>query len=276
MKYHIGLISKLLGLSAGGIRLYERGGIVRSQREGDGGYRFYERPDIVSLMLAMSYRGCGFTLGEAEALVNTDDPDFVAESLRRREEKLEAEIRRKKLILERMRENRRMIENAPSEFGRVELRERPAFYRLEFMRGGDLILRPEDYSLFRKWRELSPFVFPSLRGNWEKFLRDGLDENVAGLGLMESDAKLLGAERIALADRLDAVRQRVEFDALGGMRIEGRFPLISASYLEPLKEYAEREKLTVAGDPVSHTFLSINRNGGGIRYRVMWLPVAEA
>ena len=54
MKYHIGLISKLLGLSAGGIRLYERGGIVRSQREGDGGYRFYERPDIVSLMLAMS------------------------------------------------------------------------------------------------------------------------------------------------------------------------------------------------------------------------------
>ena len=60
------------------------------------------------------------------------------------------------------------------------------------------------------------------------------------------------------------------------MRIEGRFPLISASYLEPLKEYAEREKLTVAGDPVSHTFLSINRNGGGIRYRVMWLPVAEA
>lgn len=169
MKYHIGLISKLLGLSAGGIRLYERGGIVRSQREGDGGYRFYERPDIVSLMLAMSYRGCGFTLGEAEALVNTDDPDFVAESLRRREEKLEAEIRRKKLILERMRENRRMIENAPSQFGRVELRERPAFYRLEFMRGGDLILRPEDYSLFRKWRELSPFVFPSLRGNWEKF-----------------------------------------------------------------------------------------------------------
>ena len=272
MKYHIGLISKLLGLSAGGIRLYERGGIVRSQREGDGGYRFYERPDIVSLMLAMSYRGCGFTLGEAEALVNTDDPDFVAESLRSREEKLEAEIRRKKLILERMRENRRMIENAPSEFGRVELCERPAFYRLEFMRGGDLILRPEDYSLFRKWRELSPFVFPSLRGNWEKFLREGLDENVAGLGLMESDAKLLGAERIAgrgiYYPPCPCIR--------AVMRIEGRFPLISASYLEPLKEYAEREKLTVAGDPVSHTFLSINRNGGGIRYRVMWLPVAEA
>ena len=213
-----------------------------------------------------------FARGEAEALVNTDDPDFVAESLRRREEKLEAEIRRKKLILERMRENRRMIENAPSEFGRVELRERPAFYRLEFMRGGDLILRPEDYSLFRKWRELSPFVFPSLRGNWEKFLREGLDENVAGLGLMESDAKLLGAERIAgrgiYYPPCPCIR--------AVMRIEGRFSLISASYLGPLKEYAEREKLTVTGDPVSHTFLSINRNGGGIRYRVMWLPVAEA
>ena len=110
MKYHIGLISKLLGLSAEGIRLYERGGIVRSRREGGGGYRFYERPDIVSLMLAMSYRGCGFTLGEAESLVNTDDPSFVAESLRRREEGLEAEIRRKQMILARLRENRERIE----------------------------------------------------------------------------------------------------------------------------------------------------------------------
>lgn len=164
MKYHIGLISKLLGLSAAGIRLYERGGIVRSRREGEGAYRFYERPDIVSLMLAMSYRGCGFTLGEAESLVNTDDPGFVVESLRRREKGLEAEIRRKEMILERLRENRARIEKAPAEFGRVDLRERPAFYRLEFMRGGDLILQPEEYSLFRKWRELAPFVFRRCAG----------------------------------------------------------------------------------------------------------------
>lgn len=261
----------MLGLSAAGIRLYERGGIVRSRREGEGSYRFYERPDIVSLMLAMSYRGCGFTLGEAESLVNTDDPEFVVESLRRREKGLEAEIRRKEMILERLRENRARIEKAPLEFGRVELCESPAFYRLEFMRGGDLILRPEDYSLFRKWRELAPFVFPSLRGNWEKFLREGKDENAAGLGLMESDAKLLGAEKLASRGIFYAPRLCLR----AVMRIEGRFPLISASYLEPLKEFAERERLSVAGDPVSHTFLSINRNGGGMRYRLIWLPVEK-
>lgn len=271
MKYHIGLISKLLGLSAEGIRLYERGGIVRSRREGEGSYRFYERPDIVSLMLAMSYRGCGFTLGEAENLINTDDPGFVSESLLRREKGLEAEIRRKEMILERLRENRAMIEKAPSEFGRVELIERPAFYRLEFMRGGELILRPEDYPVFRKWRELAPFVFPSLRGNWEKFLREGKDENAAGLGLMESDAKLLGAEDIAAR----GIFYRPCPCLRAVMRIEGRFPLLSASYLEPLKEYADQEGFAVTGDPVSHTFLSINRNGGGMRYRLVWLPVEK-
>lgn len=272
MKYHIGLISKLLGLSAAGIRLYERGGIVRSRREGEGAYRFYERPDIVSLMLAMSYRGCGFTLGEAESLVNTDDPGFVVESLRRREKGLEAEIRRKEMILERLRENRARIEKAPAEFGRVDLRERPAFYRLEFMRGGDLILQPEEYSLFRKWRELAPFVFPSLRGNWEKFLREGKDENAAGLGIMESDVKLLGAEK--LAARGEYFPACLCLRAV--MRIEGRYPVISASYLEPFKECAEREGLSVTGDPVSHTFLSINRNGDGMRYRLIWLPVEKS
>lgn len=270
MKYHIGLISKLLGLSAGGIRLYEKGGIVRSRREGEGGYRFYERPDIVSLMLAMSYRGCGFSLREAEELVNTDDPEIVAASLRCREEKLEAEIRRKEMILARLRENREMIERAPSELGRVEYRVRPALYRLEFMRGGDLTLRPEDFPLFRKWRELSPFVFPLLRGSWERFVREGRDENATGLGLTEDDAKMLGAEKLAKRGEYYPACRCLR----AVVRVEGLFPFLPVSYLEPFREYAERERLKVTGDPLWRTFLSINRNGGGMRYREVWLPVA--
>lgn len=84
--------------------------------------------------------------------------------------------------------------------------------------------------------------------------------------------KLLGAEK--LAARGEYFPACLCLRAV--MRIEGRYPVISASYLEPFKECAEREGLSVTGDPVSHTFLSINRNGDGMRYRLIWLPVEKS
>ena len=204
MKYHNRTnIQAASGLSAEGIRLYERGGIVRSRREGGGGYRFYERPDIVSLMLAMSIPRLRIHARAKRRASSTpttrrSSPKACAAAKRGSKRRFGG----KQMILARLRENRERIENAPSKFGVVEFCERPAFYRLEFMRGGELTLEPEDYPLFRKWRALSPFVFPSLRGDWEKFLREGKDENAAGLALMESDAEMLGEEKLARRGRI--------------------------------------------------------------------------
>lgn len=79
--------------------MYERDGILKSHREGTGGYRYYERPDIVSLILAKDYRGYGFSVSEAESLINTDDLDFVKKSFARRGAELRKEILHKRQIL---------------------------------------------------------------------------------------------------------------------------------------------------------------------------------
>ena len=49
MKYQIGQVAKLLDISAQGLRLYEKEGIIQPERE-ESGYRSYNRLDITSLL----------------------------------------------------------------------------------------------------------------------------------------------------------------------------------------------------------------------------------
>lgn len=270
MKYRIGQISKLLGLSAEGIRMYERDGILKSHREGTGGYRYYERSDIVSLILAKDYRGYGFSVSEAESLINTDDLDFVKKSFARRGAELRKEILHKRQILTCLHEREALLKKETRRLGLVRLAERPAFYLLEYMLDDELILRPEQYETFRRWIAMTPFVFPSLRCDWTALSR-GEKTFTAALGLMERDIKRLGAEELAAAGRyyppapcLCTVVRAV------GHRSSGD------DYFAHLRGYVMKKALRVAGDPVSRTILSMNRQAENIRYRQIWLPVRAA
>ena len=101
MKYKIGTVAKLLGVSPEALRLYERSGILVSERgEGENGYRYYSRLDITALTRARAYHQYGFSLRETEALINTDDVDYVREAYGLRACDLEEEIRRKQQILD--------------------------------------------------------------------------------------------------------------------------------------------------------------------------------
>ena len=52
---------RLLGMSAEGIRMYERSGILRAQREKEENeYRSFDHLDITALIRARGYHYCGF------------------------------------------------------------------------------------------------------------------------------------------------------------------------------------------------------------------------
>ena len=64
MRYPIGRISKLLGLSTETIRTYERKGIVHPQKN-ENGYRTFHVLDIGTLLRCRSYSCFGLSLSEA-------------------------------------------------------------------------------------------------------------------------------------------------------------------------------------------------------------------
>ena len=270
MHYHIGLVARLLGISAEGLRLYEREGILQSKREKEGGYRYYQRLDITALLRARAYQKYGFSLRETGALLNTGDLALVERACRRREKELEEEIRRKTLLLDSLRETRSLTASLPDKLGKVERGERPGLYRLEYMVENDLILPPARYDLFRRWAALSPFPFPSQKNSWQALL-EGEDRSVAALGLLERDAVRLGAVELASAgEYLPPCPCLCTVVKVAGETAR------CTDYLDPLRQFVRREGIQVTGDPVSRAFLSLDRKGSYTRYRQIWLPVAEA
>ena len=110
-------------------------------------------------------------------------------------------------------------------------------YRLEFMKGNDLLLSAEQMGMFSQWVGLAPFAFPSQRNSWEA-LKGGADESYSALGILEEDASCV-------------------------------------QYLSHLLRYVKEHRIKAAGDPICRTFLSINKKENYHRFRQVWLPVAE-
>ena len=270
MKYKIGTVAKLLGVSPEALRLYEREGILVSQRdEGESGYRTYSRLDITALLRARSYHQYGFSLRETEALINTDDVAFVERAYRLRGEALKAEIRRKQQILDYLGRISALLERLPEELWTVRMENSPGIYRLEFMKGEELILSPEEMELFSQWVALAPFTFPSQRNCWRS-LEEGRDESFSALGVMEEDAEALGLPA-----------------PLGGGTycppVRSLYTVVEISeenascvrYLSHVRDYVHEHNLTVTGDPICRTFLSMNKRENYRRFRQIWIPVAE-
>ena len=290
MKYKIGTAAKLLGVSPETLRLYERNGILVSDRgEGENGYRYYSRLDITALMRARSYHQYGFSMQETEALINTDDTDYILEEYKLRAERLEEEILFKRHVLDYLQRISALLEQLSSDLWTVRMEKSPGMYRLEFMKGNDLLLSAEQMGMFSQWVGLAPFAFPSQRNSWEA-LKGGADESYSALGILEEDARKLaasgsgrpvspGREGGAPAGRLqDLLSHGVYYPPSACLYTVVEFTEENAScvqYLSHLLRYVKEHRIKAAGDPICRTFLSMNKKENYHRFRQVWLPVEE-
>lgn len=269
MKYKIGTVAKLLGVSPQALRLYERNGILVSDRgDGENGYRYYGRLDITALTRARAYHQYGFSMKETEALINTGDVQFIHQQYELRQEALEAEIRLKQQILNYLKSISQLLKELDSQLWTIRPAIRPGIYRLEFMQGDELILNSRQQEVFPQWTGLAPFAFPSQRNSW-KSLMEGRDESFSALGILEEDAKALG-----MPDCLAAGSYYPPVPCLCTVVEVSEENASCVQYLSHLKDYIEKHRITVTGDPFCRTFLSMNKKENYRRYRQTWIPVA--
>ncbi len=270
MKYKIGTVAKLLGISPETLRLYERNGILLSERgEGSGGYRYYSRLDITALLRARAYHQYGFSLKETESLINTDEVDYVRQEYDMRSLALEEEIQRKQEILRYLKQMSALLQELPSILWSIQMTVRPGLYRLEFMKGEKLILDQEQMKVFPQWVNLAPFAFPSQRNSWRS-LEAGEDESFSALGIMEEDAHRLG-----MPDFLSYGTYHCAVPCLYTVVDISEENADCTLYLAHLKKYVQDHHLTVTQDPVCRTFLSMNKKDDYRRLRQIWLPIED-
>ena len=269
MNFRIGTIARLLGMSPEGLRLYEREGILRPRRgEGDGAYRSYQHLDLTALVRARGYHHLGFSTRETAGLLNAKDPGEVALQYARREAELEKELRWKELLLQSLRETQALTREAEEALGQVRPGERPAMYRLPFIRDGEFLLDRRGEEIFGQWVSRTPMVFTTHSNQWEALLA-GRTQATSALGVFAPLAEELGLD-LSLAEYCPAcpcLRSIVE------ERGEAYFQ--PRECLAPLLRYVEEHRAAVAGSPISRTFLSLNKKENYTRFREVWLPVRE-
>lgn len=269
MVFQIGKAAKLLGVSTEGLRLYERAGILKPHRgKDDTSYRTYEHLDFTALIRARGYHNYGFSTKEIANLINAPELNHICQQYEQREHDLEREIQWKTLLLENLQELKRLSLNVTYNPQEITQCVRPAMYRFPFIEDAEYLLNTKQEKIFQQWISKSPIVFISQSNRWED-LQNGCSQIAAALGILEKHAAFLeldlqGASYYPSSPALYCIVREQGDDFQ---------PLIC---LRPLMDYVAKERLTVAGDPISRVFLSFNKNDSYTRYREVWLPIQKS
>ena len=88
MRYRIGELADLFGMTKEGVRYLERQGIIRSERDAENGYRYFSREEIIRLKQIRRYQGFGFSLEEAKRLVCETPKEDILEKLAQKQREL--------------------------------------------------------------------------------------------------------------------------------------------------------------------------------------------
>ena len=269
MRYKIGEVSRLLGISSEGLRLYERNGVISSEKDPDNGYRYYRHLDISALIRSRTCRSYGFSMKETAQLLNMADLEQVGSLYRKREKELEQEISLLQQKLRYLRQMEKLIAEAEENLNQCAVEESPGMYRFEFLDQHRIILGNQGKDRFAGWADLVPFSFLSMRCPLKSLLAR---ENhiISALGIMEEYASYLDV----------GISQYIRYHP-PGLSIytivkedEDRFD--SAACFDHVLQYAAEQGLKPCGDSIARTFVSLNRKENYVRYRQVWLPVRPA
>ena len=158
--YKISDVAKIIGISSGLVRHYERLGIIKPKRSKNG-YRNYTTRDINILTGSRRYIEMGFSLEATEFLINEASLDDVINSLADMEESLKKEIRWKQLILNEVQQSKgkyKLIHKHNYKFPEFSIRNSPPVYRINCQNNMTIHIEEAVASNMEKWIEKLPVV----------------------------------------------------------------------------------------------------------------------
>ncbi len=129
MKYKIGDVARILGVSPDLLRYYEKKGIVKPVKDPNNDYRYYEPWDVNFLMDCIWYKSFHFGIDQVAEIITNSTADEVANLLDQKMIQLRAEIRRNELLVRRAREHQADLTRLKPQLGQCVLRESPVMLR---------------------------------------------------------------------------------------------------------------------------------------------------
>lgn len=157
-KYTIGEACKILNITQAGIRFYEKKGIIKSKRNEENGYRHYSFKEVNKLMTLREYNNLGFSLEEAQQLINHEDVSFVSSNLENKIEEIEGVIERNKRVLQELYKRKEIMDKLKRNLLQFHVVYSEPMYLLHCQEGEKVTLNSYSKELVKRWTENVPKV----------------------------------------------------------------------------------------------------------------------
>lgn len=268
MRYKIGDVARILGISTDLLRYYEKKGVVRPEKDAHNDYRYYEPWDINFLMDCLWFKNFGFGIEDIAHMVTDCGYEELTESLEEKERELERVLRRQELLVARMKVHRAEMQRGRELLWKCDVTESPEIVRYlnrhNFVYDDD----PALARLSQEWLHYLPFVrrcFEIRRSDLPG--GDGAGNFSWGMALDPMYVEEFGVTCAPPVERLPA-RKCVHsvFKSTG----KNAF---SPNHLQYLMDYMAENGLTACGNAYGNLLCSVSEPGGQSGYFEVWIPI---
>lgn len=267
MKYKIGDVARILGISSDLLRYYEKKGIVHPVKDPHNDYRYYEAWDINFLMDCIWYKSFHFGLDQVAEIITDSTAEEVADVLDRKVIELRAQIRRNELLVRRAREHQADLLRLKNQLGQCILRESPEIVRYINRYNYKYDNSESLHAVSQEWLEYMPFTHRCFEMPVEDICdKRGEGRFSWGFSLTPDYVRELGVKmRPPVVHLKSQPCIYTVFTSAG----KGNF---SPHKLEYAVDFAEKRGLKLTGDARGNLLASVLEDGELTGFFEVWIP----
>ncbi|MDR0838385.1 MAG: MerR family transcriptional regulator [Oscillospiraceae bacterium] len=268
MKYKIGEVARILGISADLIRYYEEKGVVTPAKDPQNNYRYYDTWDINYLIDCLWYKNFGFGIEKVASMVTECSFDGLLGTLEEKGVEILASIRRQELLLQRIKKFQERLANTKSCVGTCDVRTCSGFYYYINRRNTEYDNREGTADVSRRWLKYMPFT----RRYFEipdGAMAGGLDEYEWGFSIAAQYIEEFG---VSISPPVHEMPSRLCIHSAFKSAGQDRF---SARKLDFLLDYARANGYSPERGAFGNLACSVMEDGEQTGYFEVWLPVRE-
>ena len=266
MRYKIGDVAKILGISPDLLRYYEKKGVVKPVKDQANDYRYYEPWDINFLIDCLWYKNFGFGIEQVARIVSKSSYEDIISMMEDKDSEIEATIRRQELLLRRARQYLKEVQRAKPLLGKCDLVSSPEIVR--YLNRYNFIYdnSKELQELSHQWLQYMPLTHRCFEIGQED-LENKTDNYAWGFSLGMDYVKELN---VPLNPPVVHLPSEPSIHSVFTSSGKNAF---SPRHLKFMMDYAREQGLTVAGNARGNLICSVLEDNKLTGYFEVWLPI---
>lgn len=267
MRYKIGDVAKILGISPDLLRYYEKKGVVMPMKDKHNDYRYYDFWDINFLLDCLWFKNFGFSIDQISEMVQIPSAEELDTLFLNKEDELHATIERCQMLLRRSEEHRNDLKKTQELLGVCEIVDSPEYIRYLNRYTDAYDNTPSLQKLSHDWLELQPFTRRCFEIEPEFLLSDDGKDYAWGLSL---DMEYVKELNVSTAPPVAHIPSHKSVHSVFKSSGKGNF---SPQLIRYLVDYALECGYQLCGPARGNLLCSVKQPDGLTGYFEVWIPI---